>query len=40
LNQLTEASGLSLSEIDQLHFDYIKAAGHDGFMDMNEFIRL
>lgn len=40
LDRLAQASGLSRSEIDRLHSDYVQAAGHDGELNMNEFIRL
>lgn len=38
-DELAEASGLSREEIDRLHLNYIQAAGHDGIMSMDEFIR-
>lgn len=38
-DQLIEASGLSRRGIDRLHSDYLQAAGHDGVISMDEFIR-
>ncbi|CAF0738051.1 unnamed protein product [Adineta steineri] len=38
-DKLAQTSGLSRDEIDRLHIDFMKAAGSDGVLDIQEFIR-